>query len=181
MCIRDSHHIRKHPTTVKNPQANAICERLHQTVTNVLRPLLHMHLPQNVDEAALLVDTALQTAVYSARTAIHSTMKISLGALAFHRDMLLNIPIIADFQLLRNKCQALIDQQLMCANRVRVSHDYQPHEQVLVLAYQPDKLEPRATGLFTIECVHINGTVTIHRSPYVTKRINIRQIRPHRH
>ena len=103
---------------MKNPQANAICERLHQTVTNVLRLLLHMHPPQNVDEAALLVDTALQTTVYSARTAIHSTLKISPGVLAFHRDMLLNIPIIADLQLLRNKRQALIDQQLMCANRI---------------------------------------------------------------
>ena len=103
---------------MKNPQANAICERLHQTVTNVLRPLLHMHLPQNVDEAALIVDTALQTAVYSAHTAIHSMLKISPGALAFHRDMLLNIPLIADLQLLRDKRQALIDQQLMRTNRI---------------------------------------------------------------
>ena len=64
----------------------------------------------------------------------------------------------------------------MRANRIRVSHDYQPHEQVLVLAYQPDKLEPRATGPFTIEHVHVNGTVTTHRSPYVTEHINIRWI-----
>ena len=132
-------------------------------------------------EAALLVDTALQTAVYSARTAIHSTLKISLGALAFHRDMLLNIPLIADLRLLRYNRQALINQQLMHANRILVSHDYQPHDQVLVLAYQPDKLEPRATGPFTIERVHVNGTMTIRRSPYVTERINIRRIRPYRH
>jgi len=165
---------------VKNLQANAVWECLHQTVTNVLRPLLHMHLPQNVDEAALIVDTALQTAVYFARTIIHSTLKIPLGALAFQRDMLLNIPLIADLQLLRYNRQALINQQLMHANRILVSHDYQPHEQVLVLAYQPDKLEFFA-GPFTIECVHVNGTRTIRRSPYVTERINIRRIRPYRH
>ena len=64
--VLERHHIRKHPTTVKNPQANAICEHLHQMVTNVLGPLLHMHPPQNVAEAALIVDTALQTAVHSA-------------------------------------------------------------------------------------------------------------------
>ena len=85
---------------MKNLQANGICERLHQMVTNALHPLLHIHPPQNVDEAALIVDTALQTAVHSACTAIHSTLKISPGALAFHRDMLLNIPLIADLQLL---------------------------------------------------------------------------------
>ena len=134
-----------------------------------------------MDEAALIVDSALQTAVYSARTAIHSTLKISPGALAFHRDMLLNIPLIADFQLLRDKRQALIDQQLIRANHIRVSHDYQPHEQVLVLAYQTHKLEPRAMRPFIIERVHLNGTVTIRRSPYVTKHKNIRWIRPYRH
>jgi hypothetical protein len=32
------HHIHPHPTTVTNPQANAICERLHQTSTHALSP-----------------------------------------------------------------------------------------------------------------------------------------------
>ena len=112
-------------------------------VTNVLHPLLHIHPPQNVDKAALIVDTALQTAVHSARTAIHSTLKISPGALAFHRDMLLNIPLIADLQLLRDQGQVLIDQLLMRANRLRISHDYQPNEQVWILAYKLDKHEPQ--------------------------------------
>ena len=49
------HRIFNHLTTVKNPQANAICERLHQTVTNVLRPLLHIHPPQDINEANLVL------------------------------------------------------------------------------------------------------------------------------
>jgi hypothetical protein len=174
------HHIRGHPTSVKNPQANAICERLHQTVTNVLRPLLHTHPPNNVDEANLIIDTALQTAAYSARTAIHSTLKITPGSLAFHRDMLLDIPLIADLHLLQQKRQALVDERVFQANRVRISHDYQPQDEVLILAYKPDKLAPRATGPFVIERVHANGTVTIRRSPHVTERINIRRLRPYR-
>ena len=106
------------PCTVKNPQSNAICERLHQTVTNALRPLIHAHPPQNVDDAAMLIDTALSTAAFSARAAIHSTLKISPpGALVFHRDMVLDIPIIADLQLLQQQRQALIDRNLMRANR----------------------------------------------------------------
>ena len=90
--------------TVKNPQVNAICERLHQTVTNVnvLYPLLHIHPPQDVNEANLIMDTALQIAFYSARAAIHHTLQTTPGALAFHRDMLLNILFIADTQLLRD-------------------------------------------------------------------------------
>ena len=61
----------------------------------------------------------------------------------------------------------------MRANRIRILHDYQPNKQVLVLAYNLDKLEPRATGPFTIERVHTNGTVTIRRGPFVAKCINI--------
>jgi hypothetical protein len=76
------------PTTVNKPQANAICERLHQTVTNALRPSLHAHHPPNADEAALIIDAALQTAAYSARAAIHGSLKLTPRALVFHRDII---------------------------------------------------------------------------------------------
>lgn len=172
--------IAQHTTTVANPQANALCERLHQTVANSLRVLQHVHQPINIEQAALIVDTALQTAAYSARSAIHGTLKISPGALVFHRDMLLDIPIIADLQLLQQNRQALIDERLLRDNRRRISHDYQPGNQVLLLTYKPDKLQPRATGPYPIETVHTNGTVTIRLSPWITERKNIRHVRPFR-
>ena len=37
------HGITPVPATAKNPQLNAICERVHQTMTNCLRALLHGH------------------------------------------------------------------------------------------------------------------------------------------
>ena len=126
------------------------------------------------------MDTALQTASYSACTAIHHTLQSTLGALAFHRNMLLNIPFIADMQLLRDKRQLLIDEKLMRANRSGISYDYRPGDEVLVRAYKPDKLDPRATGPFRIKRLHVNGTVTIRRNAHVTERINIRQVRPYR-
>ncbi len=45
-------HIRDVCTTVKNPQSNAVCERMHQTVGNVLSTLLHGNPPQNIANAA---------------------------------------------------------------------------------------------------------------------------------
>ena len=146
---------------------------------NALRALVHANLPQNIQDAALLIDTALQTAAYSARAAMHTTLKVSPGALVFQRDMLLDIPIIADLQLIRERRQRLIDSNLMRSNRRRIAHDYQPQDQVLVLAYKPDKLEPRATGPFTISQIHTNGTVTIQRNPHVQERISLRRIRPY--
>ena len=48
----------------------------------------------------------------------------------------------------------------------------------MVLAYKPDKLDPRATGPYRIEQEHVNGTVTIRRSAHITERINISRVRP---
>jgi hypothetical protein len=168
-------------TTIKNPQANAVCERMHQTVTNILRPLLHAHFPTTAQTANDIIDTALATASYASRASLHRTLHISPGALVFHRDMLLNIPLLADLALIRNHRQILIDENLRQQNLKRRNFDYQVGQQVLILnsKLQPGKLEPRATeGPFPIIQVHVNGTVTIQRNEYTTERINIRRLRP---
>ena len=95
------HGIVPKPTSEKNPQANAICEHVHQTIGNVLRVQQHAQPPQTVQEANQIIENVLATASCAAHMAVHSTMKISPGALAFHRDMLLNMPIAADLQLLQ--------------------------------------------------------------------------------
>ena len=51
--------IKSVPTTSKNPQANAICERMHQTVANVLRTLCNTNPPRNMNRARSIVDSAL--------------------------------------------------------------------------------------------------------------------------
>jgi len=87
-------------TTIKNPQANAVCERMHQTVTNILRPLLHAHFPQTAQAASDIVDTALATASHASRATLHRSLNNSPGALVFHRDMFLDIPLIADLEMI---------------------------------------------------------------------------------
>ena len=74
-------------STSKNPQANEICERMHQTVGNILRTLLHRHPPSNEEQAKDIVDNALGTAMHVMRSATTRTLNnISPGSLAFHRD-----------------------------------------------------------------------------------------------
>jgi len=178
MRMLHQHGIHPHPTTVKNPQANAICERLHQTIANSLRALLHSNPPKDLNDAMLLVDTAISTATYAARAAIHQTLNISPGALVFQRDMFLDIPIIADLQLLQQNRQALIDKQLLLANSKRINFDYQPGQQVLKLVANPNKLAPRYDGPYPLASVHTNGTVRLQLTPVIQERINIRRIRP---
>jgi hypothetical protein len=60
-------------TTAKNPQSNDVCERMHQTVGNVLRALLHGNPLQNIANAAQYVDKALSIAMHVIQAGVHST------------------------------------------------------------------------------------------------------------
>jgi transposase InsO family protein len=169
--------IRSRATTARNPQANAICERMHQTVGNILRTLLHGE-PVTAQTAPAIVDNALATTVHALRTAIsRSLANHSPGELAFHRHMLLNIPILADLQALHSKRTALVQKNLEASNRRRIRYDYQPGQRIAIKNVR-DTLGQRSEGPFLILQVHANGTVTIQRRPGVVERINIRRLIP---
>jgi len=174
------HNIDARSITTKNPQANAICERMHQTVGNSLRAMARLNPPDGVTTANQMVDTALADCMYATRAALHGTLRNSPGSLSFQRDMILDIPVIADWTLIQRRRQQLIDQRLIEANRKRFSYDYQPGQQVLKFRDSPSKLEDRADGPYTINTVHTNGTVTIQLGPHTIERINIRRIKPYR-
>jgi hypothetical protein len=70
-------------STSKNPQSNAICERMHQTVTNVLRTLVHTNPSQNITQARDIIDNALATAIHAMQTTVATTLGSAPGALAF--------------------------------------------------------------------------------------------------
>ena len=98
------------------------------------------------------------------------------------RDMLLNIPFIADWEAVREKRKLLINQNLRRSNQKRRCFDYQPGDQVLV--WRPGilrKLNKPFDGPFPIVKSHVNGNnVTIRRSTHVTERLNIRRIKPYK-
>jgi hypothetical protein len=96
----ERHNIQRRPTTAKNPQANAICERMHQSVGNSLRILRRWNPPAGVNDANQLIDTALANAMYATCASLHSGLQTTPGALSFHRDMVLNIPLVADLNLI---------------------------------------------------------------------------------
>ena len=67
-------------TTVKDPQANAICEQLHQSISNSLRTMLHRYPPDNIDQINYIIYTCFATAAYASKVAIYCTLNISPGA-----------------------------------------------------------------------------------------------------
>ena len=168
------------PISVKNPQANAVCERMRQTVANVIRTFLYAHPPQNLHSAEQIVDEALAVAMHATRCAMSESLGTTPGAMAFNRDMFLNLPLIADLVAIRTKRQHLIDNSAIRLNAKWRSYDYEVRQRVLLQAEDPWKLGPRSEGPYDIEQVHVNGTITIRRRPHVLERVNIRRVIPYR-
>ena len=150
---------------------------MHQTVGNILRTLLHGEpVPGNTE--AQIVDNVLATACHALRTAVSCSLQYhSPGEIAFHRNMFLDVPILADLQALHDRRSQLVQRNLALMNRQRIRHDFQPGQQVAVKDITT-KLGPRSLGPFIITQVHTNGTVTIQRLPGVTERINIQRLIP---
>eukprot|EP00957_Ditylum_brightwellii_P156528 11913552-Ditylum_brightwellii.AAC.1 len=119
------------PTTYCNPQANAVCERLHQTVANILRTTTN-NKANNYQQAVRAVDDALTTAMHAAQCTVSQTLNTS--------------PVIADLITIRDRRQHLIDENLCRQNLKRKEYDYMVGHEVLIKAVNPTKLEPKAHG-----------------------------------
>ena len=100
------------PTTSRNSRANSVCERLHQTVANILRTTITAQPPRDAHQAEQIVDNALSNAMHITRCAVSRSLGISPGALVFRRDIFLDIPIIADLIEIQRKRQVIIDENL---------------------------------------------------------------------
>jgi hypothetical protein len=141
-----------------------------------------LNLPEISDltQARDINNQALATAMHAMRVTIATTLGTMPGALAFSRDMFLNVPLIADCQTITRCREQYVNDKLRRVNRKRRQHDYAPGQKVLKKVHDPTKLGVRTTGPYNIEQVHVNGMLTIELRPGITKRINIRNVIPYR-
>ena len=172
--------IKSVPTTVKNPQSNATIERVHKTMGDMLRVMLHTSPPTTLDDTNRMVDNALASCQHACRVAVNHAMQTSPGALAFNRDMIMNIPLIASLEAIQGRRQQLINENLIRANAKRISYNYQVGDRVMMVEYDPTKLQAKTHGPYQIARVFTNGTVSIRLSPAVQETVNIRKIYPYR-
>ncbi|EJK49804.1 hypothetical protein THAOC_31285 [Thalassiosira oceanica] len=156
---------------------------MHLTVQQLINIYCDINRPTTREHARAIVDRALSTASHALRINISRSLgNNSPGALAFGRDMLFDLPFIADWQAVRENRKLLIDENLRRSNQKRRAFDYQPGQKVL--KRRPGILRklggPRFDGPFDIVSVHVNGNATIRLSPSVTERVNIRRLKPYR-
>jgi hypothetical protein len=80
---------------IKNPQANAICEHVHQ----VLETMMHTSEPDMADLVEPAdIETFIDNAAWAIPSTYHTVLKASPGAAIFERDMLFDIPFVADWK-----------------------------------------------------------------------------------
>ncbi len=127
-----------------------------------------------------IIDDALVTVMHAMQTTIATTLGSTPGALAFAWDMVLNMPLIADWLAIARTCEHHVHENLQRAKRKWCQYDYALGQQVLKKLHNPTKLGVRMEGPYSIERVHVNGILTIILCEGVTERINIHRVLPYR-
>jgi hypothetical protein len=161
---------------IKNPQTNAILGRLHQ----VLGQMLHT---SELDMAKTItpddVNVFPNNAAWAICSTYHTVLKTSPGALIFGRDMLFNIPFIANWNKIGDYRQHQPDLNTAHINSKGVDYDYKVGNKVLLTeegilhkAQSPYKKEP-----WTITTVHTNRTIRIQHGTQL-ERLNIWRVTP---
>ena len=173
----DSYGLKRKPTSIKNPQANAILERVHQVVMSMIRTA-ELDMADSV--APNDVDVVLTNASWAIRSTYHTVLKASPGAAIFGRDMLFDIPFIADWRKIGDYRQRQTDLNTLRENEKRIDYDYKVGDKILV---RKDgilrKTESRwVNEPWTIVSVHTNGTIRVTRGNK-SERLNIRRVKPY--
>ena len=73
-----------------------------------------------------------------------------------------------------------MDQRVLQANASCYSYDWQINDQVFKkeLLSLSDKMKPKWSGPYPVECIHVNGTCMIQLVPNITEWLNICQLKP---
>ncbi len=121
--------IKRKPTMIKNPQANAILECLHQVLAQMLRTA-ELDIAETV--APNDVDVKLDNMAWAICSTYHTVLKASPGTAIFGCDMLFDIPFIADWNKLEDywQCQSYLN--MVHKNSKQLDYDYKVGNKVLV-------------------------------------------------
>ena len=172
----ETYNIKQKPTTVKNPQANSVLERIHGVLGNMMQTSA-LNKSDTADES--MVDEFITNASWAVCSTYHTVLKLSPGAVVFGRDMLFDIPYLADWTAIGQRRQKLVDQNNVWENKNRVDFDYRTGQKVLLRKEGIlRKAETRYEGPYVITEVHTNGIIRIQRGSW-SERLNIRRVTPY--
>jgi hypothetical protein len=105
---------------------------------------------------------------------IHTTLQKTPAQLVFGRDMILNVTHIANWELIKQRKQRLINKENANENAKRHPHQYQEGDCILLNRGTENIYESPYEGPYEVLKVHDNGTVRIQRGT-VQDTVNIRR------
>ena len=170
--VKNDYGLKLKPITTRNPQANAIIERVHQTIGNIIRTFNVPAMDSNDPWTGILAAT-----MFAVRATYHTTLQASPMQLVFGRDAILNITRITDWEHIRQRKQARINENNRRENLARRAHNYSIGDKILVKARKNSKHELEYSGPHEITQVNDNGTVRFQKG-IVNDVVNIRCIKP---
>jgi hypothetical protein len=175
----ESYGIISKPTTVKNPTANAIVERIQGILGEQLRATIF------ATDWSDDVDTLIQACAYALRATSPSNNPYSPAQLAFGCDMLFRQKVIIDWEWLKESRDKQSLQNNAKENRKRLEHEYKVGDKGLIILkpyerHNNPKISPMTytSGPFTILAIYANGNVKLQCGVY-TDIINIHRITPY--
>jgi hypothetical protein len=158
--------IKHKPTSVKNPQANALMEQVHQVITTLLHTT-------DLDMANTVVTSDINAYLMDTAWAIHSTyltvLKASPGEALFGQDMLFDILFLAEWNKIGDHRQGQTDLYIKHENRSRCDWCYKVGEKVLL---RKDGIICKSESQYecdhwTITSVHTNGIIRVQCRPNI--------------
>ncbi len=182
MLTRDYGCNRK-PITTRNPQANAMVERSHQTLHNMIRTQrMHAMDPEDQDDAWRGMLSAVS---FGMRSTVHTTTRATPMQLTFGRDAIHNVNFQADWRYIKERKQKLIVQNNRRENKNRLDHTYQVGDKVLVSTdYNRKHGKDLYEGPHEVTRVNDNGTVQLSQvtknGGVVLQTWNIRNLTPYK-
>jgi hypothetical protein len=105
--IEEEHDIEAKPSSKRNPQSDAILERIHQTIGDMLRTFEVENQPIDKSDPWSGI---LSAAAWAARSGHHATLQSTPGQLVFGRDMIWDTAHVADWQCIKQRKQTLINK-----------------------------------------------------------------------
>ena len=179
--LKDDYGVSKKMITTRNPQANSMVERAHQTVHNMIRTN-QLHADPNPEER---IDGILSAIGFAMRSTYHTTLKATPSQLVFGRDAILNVGFQADWEYIRQNKERRIIQNNARENAKRDNHQYAVNDQVMVKQrpHRKHGSKDLYARPFTVTAVNDNGTVRLARNTQsggvVHETRNVRAIYPY--
>ena len=167
--------------TTRNPQANAMVERIHQVIGSMINSMQIRDADSLGPYGWQGILAALRQAV---RSTVHTTTRATPTQLVFGRDAILNVGFEADWQYIKERKQHRILQNNARENESRIVHQYSVGDRVMVRQKPNRKYgTDKQRGPYTVTRVNEdNGTLRLTKVTYnggaVTQTWNVRNVDP---